>query len=419
MKKLFAWLCMVALFAALVVCGAVAFLYQRASLGDVPPAQVQFAGQELEPNGYSWGVPVLGGVLYRTFEQSSTLTVQDLGVLATASPSLTLGEGLPAGACRLTVTGPGGGIVYEGSAEGFAQASLPQNGAYEVLLTAGRVKTGEKPAQPIGFYRYKFRCTLSVEPTLTLSAAELPRGGVFAVYVSGVLDQGVQPTAQCGLGQVWFAPWAGGWLGFVPVAYNAEAGAHPLTVTVGTRTLTAELTVRHRDFAKVETTEEESATPDGAAQQFRDKIWPLYTTGAPEVRWSGAFTTPVEGKVALDYGVYEYVNGSKGAQRSSGVEFEAEQGSQVACPAPGTVVFADPLLLTGNTVVVDHGCGLKSYLYNLGSLSVSAGAQVAQGDTLGFVGSEHINYELKIANKSIDPWDAWRGEGGLFYRPAQ
>ena len=87
-------------------------------------------------------------------------------------------------------------------------------------------------------------------------------------------------------------------------------------------------------------------------------------------------------------------------------------------PQAGKVVYAGTLEVSGGTVVIDHGCGVKSYLYRLGSLTVETGAAVERGAAVGTAGSEALKYELKIGNKSIDPWMAIRGQGGLFYNPA-
>ena len=417
MKKFLTWLTMVALFVVLVVGGTVGFLYSRTTAASLPAQGASFAGQTLTVNGYSWGVPVLGGVVWRTFQQSVTADVQDLGTIDQVTPAVVLAEGLDPDGSFLVLTAADGTQVYNGPVSGLSSVRLPANGDYQGLLTAGRVMGG-KPAKPAGFYRYRFRFTLAAQPTLTLSDDTITRGEVCAIYISNILDAGAAPSIDCELGSVWLAPVEGGWLGFIPAAYNAEAGDHALTVTVGSFVLEDTVTVQHRDFAKVYTAGAETDEPAGASTEFREKIWPLYTTGAGEIRWNGAFAQPVEGDVSLDFGVFEYKNGSQQAVRSTGVEWAAAEGAQVVSPAAGTVAFAGKLLLTGNTVVIDHGCGVKSYLYRLGSLTVETGAAVERGAAVGTAGSEALKYELKIGNKSIDPWMAIRGQGGLFYNPA-
>ena len=74
------------------------------------------------------------------------------------------------------------------------------------------------------------------------------------------------------------------------------------------------------------------------------------------------------------------------------------------------------LALTGGTLVLDHGCGVKSYLFGLAALNVQAGEVVTQGAALGQAG-EALTWEVRIGNKSVDPGLLTRGQGGLFYQP--
>ena len=90
-------------------------------------------------------------------------------------------------------------------------------------------------------------------------------------------------------------------------------------------------------------------------------------------------------------------------------------GDPVRAPADGVVVVAQNLALTGNTIVIDHGCGLRSYLYGLADLHVEKGQSVARGDAIGQAGEE-LTMDFKIGSKSISPWPLFQTSGGLFWR---
>ena len=80
----------------------------------------------------------------------------------------------------------------------------------------------------------------------------------------------------------------------------------------------------------------------------------------------------------------------------------------------------DTLTLTGGTVVIDHGCGVKSYLYGLETVGVERGQSVSAGDPLGTAGTAHnLIYELRIGSKSTDPQTALDGNSGLQFREAE
>ena len=69
----------------------------------------------------------------------------------------------------------------------------------------------------------------------------------------------------------------------------------------------------------------------------------------------------------------------------------------------------------GNTVVIDHGCGLRSYLYGLDALSVSEGQSVERGQAVGALG-EDLTMDFKLGSKSVNPWLLFQTSGGLFWK---
>ena len=80
-------------------------------------------------------------------------------------------------------------------------------------------------------------------------------------------------------------------------------------------------------------------------------------------------------------------------------------------------VLAYTLALTGGTVVIDHGCGVKSYLFGLDAVKVQRGQSLARGEELGATSEEHtLIWELRIGSKSVDPAAALTGSSGLLYR---
>ena len=157
----------------------------------------------------------------------------------------------------------------------------------------------------------------------------------------------------------------------------------------------------------------------GGAEQFRNAIWPLYTTGESEKLWSGAFQRPSAAEVTCAYGVVQMVDGQRSGQ-STGLTYAAMPGETITAPQNGKVVFAGMLTLTGGTVVIDHGCGVKSYLYGLETVTAQQGQTVSTGDAVGTAGETHdFIYELRIGSKSVDPEKAILGSSGLQYRESE
>ena len=178
MKRLLLWLIGVALGVVVLLAAVLGVSYSFTSEGAKPASEVQFAGQELEPNGWCWQVPLLGGQVDKVFASPRTLTVQKLGVLYDAHPAFALPEWYSYG--PLTITDSAGNVVFEGTAATYDDFLFPANGDYKAELTVWRLpenmlatqfeggSTGElrqdvrleKPAKPIGWYYYSFRFTL-------------------------------------------------------------------------------------------------------------------------------------------------------------------------------------------------------------------------------------------------------------------
>ena len=126
MKRLLLWLIGVALGVVVLLAAVLGVSYSFTSEGAKPASEAQFAGQELEPNGWCWQVPLLGGVFDKVFTSPETLTVQKLGVLYDAHPALALPDW--ASYTTLTIETDIGSIVFAGSASQYEDFLFPANG---------------------------------------------------------------------------------------------------------------------------------------------------------------------------------------------------------------------------------------------------------------------------------------------------
>ena len=310
---------------------------------------------------------------------------------------------------------------------------FPTNGEYKAELSVWRVPEGgmatqfeggstgavrrnlgmEKPAKPTGWYRYAFRFTLQASAEVELSAERVEQGGIVGLRISGMTGDAA-PTVETDLGNVQCVRVADGWRAYIPAAYNASSGGHEVNITVNGETITRSIIVLPKDFGTVDVEPEPDAS-DAANTQFRNAVWGLYEAPAREKMWQGGFVNPVESYTTLvDYGQVRVVNGRQ-SSRSNSTKLYTIPGEPCRAPANGVVVLAAELALTGNTVVIDHGCGMRSYLYGLQTLSVSAGQSVEKGQAVGVLGEE-LTMDFKLGSKSVNPWMLFQTSGGLFWK---
>lgn len=93
----------------------------------------------------------------------------------------------------------------------------------------------------------------------------------------------------------------------------------------------------------------------------------------------------------------------------SGIDIAAASGSAVIATASGTVVTSTYSSSYGNYIVINHGNGMTSLYAHLSSRLVSVGASVAQGTTIGLVGSTgwstgpHLHFEISQNGTRVNP----------------
>jgi murein DD-endopeptidase MepM/ murein hydrolase activator NlpD len=81
----------------------------------------------------------------------------------------------------------------------------------------------------------------------------------------------------------------------------------------------------------------------------------------------------------------------------------------------GRVVYAAPLGIYGNCIVVDHGLSLQSIYGHLSEISVHEGDLVKRGQIIGksgqtgLAGGDHIHFSMQLEGVQIDPREWWDG----------
>jgi murein DD-endopeptidase MepM/ murein hydrolase activator NlpD len=136
----------------------------------------------------------------------------------------------------------------------------------------------------------------------------------------------------------------------------------------------------------------------------------------PRPLWDGAFVQPRNTKVFSNFAetrTYRYHGQEVDTQIHFGYDLAAVQHGPVPAANSGVVVYAGPLSIYGNAVVVDHGLGLQTLYGHLSSIEVKEGDQVAKEQELGRSGStglalgDHLHYEVLINGVSVTPLEWW------------
>lgn len=195
----------------------------------------------------------------------------------------------------------------------------------------------------------------------------------------------------------------------VPAAW--EPGTRTLTVRWEGGEWQGTVEVQHRPFPedRITVSQQQASLPEDprvAEQQAR--LRRLRSEGMAEPAWSAEFLLPVRGRQTTAFGEIRYINGRRSGQHS-GLDLAAPTGTPVLATNRGKVALAEELVLTGFTVLIDHGGGLFSSYAHLSALSVSAGQWVGRGEEIGQVGSTglstgpHLHWSTLVENTYFDP----------------
>lgn len=134
----------------------------------------------------------------------------------------------------------------------------------------------------------------------------------------------------------------------------------------------------------------------------------LWTKSDREPHWTGTFVHPTDGPAGSPFGLRRFFNGEPRSPHA-GIDFRSPEGTPVAAANNGRVVLARELFFTGNTVVLDHGCGLLTMYVHLSKLAVKQGERVDKGRMIGQVGmtgratGPHLHFAARVGEARIDP----------------
>ncbi len=137
---------------------------------------------------------------------------------------------------------------------------------------------------------------------------------------------------------------------------------------------------------------------------------------AAHVLWQGAFLQARNTKVFSNFAetrTYVYQGREIDTQVHYGFDLASTKQARVPAANKGVVVFAGPLTIYGNTVIVDHGLGLMTLYGHLSSITVKVGDAVDRGQELGRSGAtglaigDHLHYEVLVHGVSVTPIEWW------------
>jgi murein DD-endopeptidase MepM/ murein hydrolase activator NlpD len=258
--------------------------------------------------------------------------------------------------------------------------------------------------------------------TFRVDASQAVPGGVVVVRIA----------SRARLGGAWallegrraaFYPDRAGLRALVPVAASSEAGPATLGVEIaargGAQRIAIPITLAAREYPPRYVFLDERlralvARP-GAARDGRRLLAALRTESktprpgplAPPVGTTGGGFG--ERRTHTGFAEVESLIDALQGERHRGLDYPVPAGTPVRAPAAGTVLLAGPLVLSGQTVVIDHGQGVLSVLQHLSRVDVRVGETVPGGAAVGASGETGLapapllQWRVYLHGVAVDP----------------
>lgn len=301
-------------------------------------------------------------------------------------------------------------VAFETQSTEIHGEDLPGDGEYLGVCKAGWNMGREEQVF------YSFGLKVDFPPKLLLSASEINPGELMVLCANNLnpeerldieTDLDVKPgTFQLGSQRV----------ALFPVSYYNEPGKiYQVKVAMGNELLSYAIRVKEKEFITqnltIDTKVAAATRNEKSTKEIDEKIDPLKPVADPEPYWDGKFLLPVQGGRVneADFGKRRFVNKSPTSYRHNGLDIGQDTGVPVMASHNGRVLIADLLIETGNTIVIEHGLGLKTWYYHMNELLVKTGDWVSQGDVIGKVGSTgfstspHLHFSASVNGVFINP----------------
>ncbi len=273
----------------------------------------------------------------------------------------------------------------------------------------------EAHALPVSFISLMCDAPPARQLVFTLSRSSAGPGDCISVYVEHANKPGqFSVTAPFYEKPITFFPYGDGYVGLVPIYAWLKPGDYPIRIkdlSMNTDlTLTVKVLPRTFDAQYLWVSESTAAlrTDDNEA---KDQAFFDAARSHPIQRklWDGPFVRPAEGITTTSYNSMRYTNGNPVPTRHLAIDIGNAEGTPVTAANHGKVVLARKLILSGNSVVIDHGMGIFTSSFHLSELAVEEGKSVSKGDVVGRMGSTgyaagpHLHFAVWKEGTFLDP----------------
>ena len=156
-----------------------------------------------------------------------------------------------------------------------------------------------------------------------------------------------------------------------------------------------------------------TVTPDPATQKRIQAEGALITKARAveslQLGWQQPLGWPAMGRISGIYGSQRITNGTPGSPHL-GLDIAAPTGTIVKAALGGKVSLRhDDMVMTGKTLILDHGFGINTVYIHMSQINVIEGQAVNAGDKIGAIGTSgrstgpHLHFQVQWFQEKLDP----------------
>ncbi len=205
------------------------------------------------------------------------------------------------------------------------------------------------------------------------------------------------------------------YIGFVPIDVTQETGAYYIEVVRGTESARIDFTISSREYEVQYLTVEPDvvATTVGNTEEalrYRNTLAEVLAVADDELYITEPFISPVQGYITTEFATQRYDLGSTTPRWHNAIDIGGNAiGTPVIASNAGRIVMSDFFANTGNTIIIEHGFGLKTIYMHLDERYVNVGDMVQIGESIGTIGNTgystgaHLHFGVIANGVEVNP----------------
>ncbi len=321
-----------------------------------------------------------------------------------------------------------GSVIFNDEYDNIGTLSINQTMQLNVEVTAKWYEDAARDYR--GELHYAFTSDIAAPAQFYLGDTEIENGMFTVVSATNIADPSkISFTSSPDIGYTpTFYLDGDHAIALIPIRADLEAGIYTLTFKYGGVSKDLILDVKQRNVRlfpyNVSAAIANATRTEATLAEFADTTAPIVRAGEGTQLWSGIFSNPVklkhtsqyDGVVTTGFGHTRTITATGVSYTHEGVDYITASGANVFAVNRGKVVYTGYTALGGNTIVIEHGYGLKTWYCHLSEITVAVGdvveidQEIGVSGSTGFTNQNGVHYGMSVFDVAVSPYPMWDEE---------